>query len=421
VLNEQLSKESSQVIALRLRDRFRIAMSEVIGRTDHTADQMERFIKFYRSQNLNIIPIRYMDKVPIGEWKKYQSEVMSEEEIQRNFLSGAAVNLGVVCGKVSDNLVGIDFDDRSTYRKYFAWAEKETFVVETGKGVHVYFKTDYPVRGFKIQELNIDVKGEGGYVLAPPSIHPSGKEYRALSNLQIAHWSGDFKQELYERLKIKREPEDVDINKLLGGVEEGQRDESAIRLATWYRTQGLMEEQTAKTLKEWNEKNKPPLDEAQLLKCIGSAFKRAEPYGYRFKVTQIQQELAPEIEAFLKDQNLHDNIATILGYTIVGETNLKMLYCYAGIGAAVSKTPFGVIVVDLLGTGKSYGEREVLRVFPKERVDQPTSLTNKVVNYISADFTGRIVRIARARPDALRFSHPSEAWKVIINGDDHTL
>jgi len=368
-------------------------MSRVIDRTDHATDQMEGFIRFYRSQNLNIIPVRYRDKVPIGEWKRYQSEVMSEDEIQRNFLSGAAVNLGVICGKVSDNLVVIDFDDRSTYKKYFAWAEKDTFVVQTAKGVHVYFKTDYPVRGFKIQELNIDVKGEGGYVLAPPSIHPSGKEYRALSNQPIASWSGDFKQELYERLKIKREPEEVDINKLLDGVEEGERDEAAIRVATWYRGQGLTEEQTVRTLKEWNQKNRPPLDEQQLLKCVKSAFKPKEPYAYNFKTTELKQELTPEIESFLRDPNLHQNIRDILDFRIFGESNLKMLYYYASIGAAITKTPFGVIVVDVLGTGKSYGQRELLKVLPSERVDQPTSISDKVVNYLGSRFQGRIVRI----------------------------
>jgi len=368
-------------------------MSEVIDRTNHVAERMEDFIRFYRSQRLNVIPIRYRDKTPIGEWKQYQSKVMSDEEIQKNFLSGAAVNIAIVCGTVSDNLVVIDFDSRSTYKKHFAWAEKDTFVVQTGKGVHVYFKTDYPVRGFKIQELTIDVKGEGGYVLAPPSIHPNGKEYKALSDLPIAHWSGDFKQELYERLKIKREPEEVDINKLLDGVEEGERDEAAIRVATWYRTQGFTEEQTARTLKEWNEKNRPPLDEPQLLKCVKSAFKPKEPYAYNFRATEVKQELTPEIESFLKDPHLHNNIEAILGFRIVGETNLKALYFYAAIGAAVSKTPFGVIAVDVLGTGKSYGEREVLRAFPTERVDQPTSLTSKVVNYLGGNFSGRIVRI----------------------------
>jgi len=368
-------------------------MRQVTDRTDHTTDQIEKFIKFYRSQNLNIIPIRYRDKVPIGEWKRYQSEVVSEEEIQRIFLSGAAVNLGVVCGAISGNLVVIDFDDRSTYRKYFSWAEKETFVVETGKGVHVYFKTDYPVRGFKIQELNIDVKGEGGYIVAPPSIHPSGREYRALSNLPITSWSGDFKQELYERLKIKGEPEEVDINKLLDGVDEGERDETAIRVATWYRGQGLTEEQAARTLKEWNRKNRPPLDEQQLLKCVKSAFKPKEPYAYNFKAMELKQELTSEIESFLRDPNLHQNIRDILDFRIFGESNLKMLYYYISIGAAITKTPFGVIVVDVLGTGKSYGQRELLKVLPSERVDQPTSISDRVVNYLGSRFQGRIVRI----------------------------
>lgn len=49
----------------------------------------------------------------------------------------------------------------------------------TGRGRHLYFKMpDQPVKcsASKIAP-KIDVRGDGGYVLAPPSIHPSGRPY----------------------------------------------------------------------------------------------------------------------------------------------------------------------------------------------------------------------------------------------------
>ena len=51
-----------------------------------------------------------------------------------------------------------------------------TVEVITTRGRHIYFKTpDRPVHNSvgKIA-VDVDVRGENGYVLAPPSIHPCG-------------------------------------------------------------------------------------------------------------------------------------------------------------------------------------------------------------------------------------------------------
>jgi DNA-binding PadR family transcriptional regulator len=107
----------------------------------------------------------------------------------------------------------------------------------------------------------------------------------------------------------------------------------------------------------------------------------------------MKQELTPEIEDFLKNPNLHQEIEKIISSVIVGESNLKMLCFYLGIGTAVHTTPSGIILVDQLGVGKSWVERWIATLFPQESVDQPTSISQKVVNYLAGNFKGRIVRI----------------------------
>jgi hypothetical protein len=51
----------------------------------------------------------------------------------------------------------------------------------TGKGRHLYFRwpTGWDIRNKQNNPVmpGIDVRGNGGYVLAPPSIHPSGRPY----------------------------------------------------------------------------------------------------------------------------------------------------------------------------------------------------------------------------------------------------
>jgi len=53
-----------------------------------------------------------------------------------------------------------------------------TYAVHTRNGFHFYFFTDEQPHNWHGD--GVDVKAAGGYVLAPPSIHPSGHRYEAI-------------------------------------------------------------------------------------------------------------------------------------------------------------------------------------------------------------------------------------------------
>ena len=140
---------------------------------------------FYVSYDLSVIPLKPGEKVPIVRWEKYQQEAPTIDEI-RKWFEGANNNIAIVCGKVSGNLVVIDFDDTEIYEKFMKEIESDaelkdiiesTWLVKTGKGYHIYIRvdSDKPVKIGKMAK--VDIKGEGGYVVAPPSLHPSGKYY----------------------------------------------------------------------------------------------------------------------------------------------------------------------------------------------------------------------------------------------------
>lgn len=97
-------------------------------------------------------------------------------------------NVAIVTGSVSGNIgvIDIDIDDESD-KDGFDFLQKwerehgelpETWTVKTARGgSHMYyrFKGDVP-RNTSNQEIGIDFRGEGGYVMAPPSIHPNGRK-----------------------------------------------------------------------------------------------------------------------------------------------------------------------------------------------------------------------------------------------------
>jgi hypothetical protein len=105
-------------------------------------------------------------------------------------------NIGIATGKVSDIwVIDIDIKDGKTGDKELEELERrygrlpKTATVITGSGgKHYYYR--YPLIGEdqKIRSVNgalapgLDIKGDGGYVVAPPSIHISGKTYEFSTN-----------------------------------------------------------------------------------------------------------------------------------------------------------------------------------------------------------------------------------------------
>jgi len=152
------------------------------------------YAKLYLSKNLSIIPLKPRSKKPaIEEWKPFQERRPTEKEIEEWF-KDTNNNIGIICGSVSDNLTVIDFDNMEIHDKWYEVIDKKypdirdvvlnTWNVKTGRGRHIYFRINEDKNKFKDRFRNkpkliagVDIKGEGGYVVAPPSIHPSGKRY----------------------------------------------------------------------------------------------------------------------------------------------------------------------------------------------------------------------------------------------------
>jgi len=146
--------------------------------------------RLYLEKGLSVIPLKPRGKEPLIPWKQYQERLPTEEELERWFGNEKEANVGIVTGRVSRNLVVIDFDSEVKFKKFverlksarkgLQIAISNTWIVKTGKGYHVYLRLPnaelVPRTKVRLAE-GIDLKAEGGYVVAPPSVHPSGKRY----------------------------------------------------------------------------------------------------------------------------------------------------------------------------------------------------------------------------------------------------
>lgn len=122
-----------------------------------------------------VMPIPNKSKRPIGDWKAYQSARPSDAQVAE--WAKSAANVGVVTGRVS-NLIVLDLDSEDAIREAERRGLPDTLAVKTSKGRHVYFR--HPggdVRNRAGFLPGMDLRGDGGFVVGPGSVHPDGGEY----------------------------------------------------------------------------------------------------------------------------------------------------------------------------------------------------------------------------------------------------
>lgn len=139
----------------------------------------------YRKLNLSLIPIVGGGKKPLISWQEYQTRPADDRKLNEWYLRywSQGANIGIVCGKASGNLVVLDFDDRGEYWRFIAKNPDlagRTLICQTPNGNHVYLRTRKPLTSRRPpigEHEKLDIKGQGGCVVAPPSLCANGTPY----------------------------------------------------------------------------------------------------------------------------------------------------------------------------------------------------------------------------------------------------
>ena len=185
-------------------------------------------------------------------------------------------NWGMATGRGSGIFV-LDIDGEPGIAALYSHAQEgreltATLTVCTGRGQHLYFR--YP-QGWTIRNSagqlseRLDIRGEGGYVVIPPSIHPSGALYAYVDqSAPIA----EAPQWLLDRVA---QPIHAGSSILL----EGNRNDGLARFAGAMRRKGASKEQLENLLLDENKRRcRPPLDDTEVLN-IASSISHYPPGG----------------------------------------------------------------------------------------------------------------------------------------------
>jgi len=91
-------------------------------------------------------------------------------------------NMNIGINAIKSGLVILDIDFRNGGEIDFSW--DKTFTVKTADGFHFYYKDSNPGQ-YRAGIAGVDIKYKG-YVVAAPSIHPSGHHYEIVDDSSVA-------------------------------------------------------------------------------------------------------------------------------------------------------------------------------------------------------------------------------------------
>ncbi len=242
--------------------------------------------KFYIDHGLSVIPLLPKEKKPLVAWMEYRTRLANEKELVEWFADGTA-NIGIVTGPISKIAV-VDFDSQDALK----FARRNDFpscpLVKTSKGYHAYYRYREGVRNFQKRDdlPGIDLRADGGYVVAPPSVHPSGIQYSWVEDRGL-----DFPMvELPDIILQKRPEHKTPITELYKGSARGSRNNNLARLCGSWVSDGLGFEECIEQAMLWNAKNQPPLDRNEIVQTVESIY---DKHHRNDKEEQPEQSMMP--------------------------------------------------------------------------------------------------------------------------------
>lgn len=291
---------------------------------DVKTSEIEKWVWFYHKEGFSVIPLgknkgfwnnnKDEPKKPsLRGWDKYKTTRATKEEIQQWIDDDLFKNIGIICGRVSNDLVIIDIDDETIPEilglKFDKIIESGAWPSKTGKGYQIWMKHHSNPGGIKRPiKHKIEYRANNGYCVAPPSTHPNGKNYHfigvkdfkelpELENKDVKSIFAEFKKQIGVKWDIKEKkyipttktketkdyPECVCIS-LETITKPPMRYYTMYGLASSFAMQKIPRDMAMRKIKEFNlKKCVPPHDNNVVENLVIGAYKpEAHHYGCEF-------------------------------------------------------------------------------------------------------------------------------------------
>jgi len=237
----------------------------------------------YLARGWSVIPFEARGKRPLVAWQEFQTRRPTAFEVKDWLSRFRNANIGLVTGAVS-GLAVVDVDPQHGGSESLADLERRfgqlpaTVEAATGGGGrHLYFEHPGGVVHNRVGLApGIDLRGDGGCVVAPPSVHPNGNPYTWAARrspdevrlfpipywlLQLVAPSGTRAAQPLEHWRAL----------VRDGVSEGERNNTLASLTGHLLWHGVDPQVALELLLAWNSVHcRPPLADDEVARTVDS-------------------------------------------------------------------------------------------------------------------------------------------------------
>jgi hypothetical protein len=232
----------------------------------------------YAARGWRVLPLR--GKLPLAGSRGVHGATTDLAAIQAWLHD---VNVGIACGDTASRakLIVLDVDHVHDGDESLHELERRhgtlphTVSVETGNGgAHFYFQTRARV-GCSVGGIGkgLDARGAGGYVVAPPSIHPNGRAYawdEHPDDTPVAPLPSWLESLLAQRCNGQARPVSEWRRLAAEGVTEGERNQRTAQLAGHLLARDIDPFVVLELLTAWDARNHPPLGREEVTRTVAS-------------------------------------------------------------------------------------------------------------------------------------------------------
>lgn len=237
----------------------------------------------YLRRNWSVIPLRFKDKRSTLRWHEFQYRKATEDDLNNWNTRWPDGNIGIVTGLASGMIV-VDIDPKhGGDDSLFALEQSNGALPKTveaitgGGGHHLYFSHPGGVLHNRVGlATGIDIRGDGGYVVAPPSRHISGARYawapgHAPDQIEFASMPEWLIKLISSDDRRAGRSRDHWCKLVQTGVSEGERNRTIASLSGHLLWHGVDPDVVMEMLMCWNRvRCNPPLSDEDVVKTIES-------------------------------------------------------------------------------------------------------------------------------------------------------
>lgn len=175
----------------------------------------------YSTYGFAVFPVKARNKRPLIE-HGFKDATQDNRQIKSWWKKWPDANIGIATGQASGGLLVIDLDvdeekGKNGLEELRDWEQEhgalpDTWRSITGRGgYHLFYFSSEKVKSTTNLYPGIDIRGEGGYIVAPPSIHENGNAYTweqgPGNEITIAEVSDTIREFLKGPEPVQKQPE----------------------------------------------------------------------------------------------------------------------------------------------------------------------------------------------------------------------